>query len=524
MNRLRNLLRRNRGLLAALGAVLVALPVTSKLWLPGPRVSWTEVIHTTKDRPAVGVGDQVAFSPDGRVVFISDSAGARLRDLKTGLVRELAPGEIGKGLRSHYARFLDGGRFMLGYLREPHPPGLNVHSFRIWEAATGREWVRIPEVGDDSAYSNRVVSADGSTFAYPPWSEQRPTGKLQSVGVWKPAWNREVRRFPGVDPIALSGDGRFLAASGQEKPMATVLVYDVVADRQVATIAVGPLNRLRSLALSHDGKLLAENQMPRTVLWDVPTATPRLMIETQTGPTLFGAGASLLYIGNRFRGDWRTEAWDLSTELPRRIFRGPIYKVSPDGRRVFKPKWSHPQDPGDDSPNPTIVNGPTHVVDFSSEGDPDRGIDIDAHDAAFSMDGELMATFDMRTEPARLAGLLGYLPGVIRPFIGAIRQVKQIRVIDTRSGRDVATVKLPEELTNFPDYDLLADNKTLAIHYVLGSGQDGPDALSIVQLWDVPAGPPSWPVAAGCAVFVLALGVRFYIRARRRALAASMPV
>ena len=142
---------------------------------------------------------------------------------------------------------------MLGSLGEPKADGPDVHSRRIWDAASGRELARLPEVGDDSGYANEAISTDGTTYAVPPRFDRPPGEKVRNVRVWKAAWGGEVREFPGVAPIARSGDRRFLAAAGG--PVDQVrgtfmesLVYDVDSGK-AASLATPKLDPYGQLAV-----------------------------------------------------------------------------------------------------------------------------------------------------------------------------------------------------------------------------------------------------------------------------------
>jgi WD40 repeat protein len=506
----RGFLRRNRGLFAVLVGLLIAWPIAMWLWLLGPRASWTEI-----DRPSEGPRGpevaEVAFSPDGRSVFTSDVAGVRVRDVASGRVRELSPGELKGRYDSIQARFLEQSRFVLGYLKEPKAGKPNVHSRRIWEVATARQWVQIPEVGDDSAFSEDVVSEDRSTYAYPPRYERNPGDKVRYAGVWKSAWGPEVRTLPGVAPIALSADGRYLAAGGPGSPMTTILVYDVDSKALVATLPLDPYSGARCLALSADGKILAENRMPGTVLWDVPTATRRAELKTQASPSRFIAGSSMLFMGSTGSVEEPSEAWDLTASPPRPIFRGAIWNVSPDGRRILKA--------GPDSSGSPKGKGTTELVDLPSGNNFGRHEGLDGLQATSSPDGGLVATHELWTEPDPFIRFVRYLPRAVRPALAPNRVVNRISVYDTRSKRAVAIVSLPEGTTVNPTYELLADGKTLALRYDLMTGPDVTDTAVKIQLWDVPAR-SLWGMVVA-SLLVLASGVLFDVRARRRVRLAS---
>ncbi len=457
----RRVLGRNRGLVAALGGLLIALPAHAWLWPQGPRASWTETIPPSHEFQGPDVAE-VAFSPDGRFVFTTDVAGIRLRDVATGRVQELSTGELKGRYASIQGAFLEKGRFLLGSLSESLPGKPNVHSRRIWESATAREWVQIPDIGHDSERSNDVISADGSTYAFPPKFERNPGEKVRYAGVWKSAWGREVRTFPGVNPIALSANGRYLAAGGPGRPMGSIVVYDVDARKLIATLPLEPYDGARCLALSADGKILAEDRMPGTVLWDVPSATRRAELKTLAWPSEFIADGSLLRIGDGGHLEEPGEFWDLTVSPPRPIFRGTIWHVSPDGRRIIKS--------GEDLSGSSRARGSLELFDLPSGNNFGRDESHGGLQANFSPDGGLVATYELWTERSLLPRILRYLPRAIRPALAPSREVKRIEVYDTRLNRAVATVPLPDGTMGYPTYELLADGKTLALSYDLMTG------------------------------------------------------
>ena len=85
------------------------------------------------------------------------------------------------------------------------------------------------------------------------------------------------------------------------------------------------MDNSRYLALSGDGKFLAENRMPGTVLWDVATAKKRAGLDTWAFPARFGAGGSLLLLGNLNSAEEPSEVWDLEAQPPRLLHRGTIW-------------------------------------------------------------------------------------------------------------------------------------------------------------------------------------------------------
>jgi hypothetical protein len=511
MTWLRDLWGRNRGLIAALVVASIALPATAWLWPPGPRLSWSKIFPPSIDPPEKDGWEIVNISPDGRCLLTADPSGVRLRDLATGAVQELSSGELKGRYRFMGAQFLEGSRLVLGTLGGSNPRGPFGHSKRLWETSTGRELVRIADVGDDSAFSNDVVSADGSTYAHPPKFDRDPVPKVRYAGVWKAAWGGEVRKFAGLDPIALSGDGRFLAAGGPGQPMSSILVYDVDANKLVATLSIDPREGARCLALSADGKLLAEDQMPGTVLWDVATARKLATLDSQAAPVRFADGGSLLLLGGFNSRDESSEAWDLAARPPRLVYRGEIWHASPDGRRIIRSDLTLPG---------FTDGGKVECLELPPGHDYGLG-EGSGIEARFSPDGGLVATFERWSEPPPILRIWRYIPRPLWRFLSRFRtrrEVPRICVLDTRTKRTVATVVLPDDFSGVPDYELVAGGKSLAVRYSEVK-QGSTQVEERAQVWDLPPRRPWWWVAAGPVA--IALGLAFDVRTRKRATLAS---
>ena len=125
--------------------------------------------------------------------------------------------------------------------------------FRL-DPATGARLEKVPaaHIGTLTAFS-----ADGKRAVHTSYDR---------LTVWDTDTGKAVakldRRLPSTssDPVALSADGKILAAGGvgdrTKKIAVTVLVRDIAADKELATITV-PQNDQSFVALSADGKMLA---------------------------------------------------------------------------------------------------------------------------------------------------------------------------------------------------------------------------------------------------------------------------
>jgi RNA polymerase sigma factor (sigma-70 family) len=239
--------------------------------------------------PNGGAGD-IAFSPDGKVLATASAAGAiRLWDAATG---KLLPASVDPDWEVvGNLRFSSDSKRVFG--------GAGGGVYLIWDAATGRELKRFtdPQPLDFKLASDvhiLVLSPDESLLAVVRPQEKislrdAATGKekqtLQSddstwsllfapdgrrlisegekgvVRVWDVASGRELHHMPGSLPLAISPDGRLLAAA--DRRTGTVFVYDLTTGRETKRFTfpqagTGPVSAVPSrLAFAPDGSSLA---------------------------------------------------------------------------------------------------------------------------------------------------------------------------------------------------------------------------------------------------------------------------
>ncbi len=520
----RTILRRHRGLALAALAFPLAWLGFERAATPRPRVSWSEIIKadpTRTDDPA----RQALFAPDSRSVALCEEGRLALRDLSTGRLVELASGELAPGhpapLRLINLRYLERGRLLLGWMGDAVGHGDHSHSLRVWDAESGRELFRALKVGKDSAQPNFVVSDDGSTLAYPPawpWGSVGP----KEVGVWNRARGPKARTFPGVGPIAISADGKTLAVTDPGASASSLLVHDVETGRRLATLPVAPDVAVRDLALSPDGKILAENRMPRVSLWDVATATARCELASKAYPTRFGPDGKLLILGNVPNDQEDCEVWDLAGDPPRKIFQGLIAGVAPDGRSMIR----NGPNRVDSTPPPREGFGVgTQVVELPSLKPLSRTTYPYHQDYVYSPDGKTRAVQSVRSPGSWMTSLLRnfairHARFLLRFWVPTDPEVKCVWINDTTAGRPLGVVDLPDGEDVVSQYSLLPDGKTLALHH-LAPAPGG--VRSTVELWDA-TNPPRearTPYLVLSAPLILAAGLGFDLwsgrRGRRRA-------
>jgi WD40 repeat protein len=308
----------------------------------------------------------VAFSPDGKTLFVGDSLS--LIDVATGKeVRRFQ----GDGSSHDAVAFSPDGRTVAA--RE-----------LLWDVATGKELRRLR--GHTSGVSSSAFSPDGKTLA--------SGGHDQTVRLWDVATGRELRRLEGhegaVWRVAFSPDGKLLASGGEDP---VVRLWDPAAGKEVRRLRAEQ-DKVWALAFSPDGKVLASGGYATTVrLWQVATGeevrhweAAALAVSSVAfspdGRTLATAGPwdhairlwdpatgkailpaaghtglvnSLLFLpdgkGLLSRGwDRRLLLWDLNTGAERRrLFVGPpgarrstAAALSPDGRVLALAEWIFP--------------------------------------------------------------------------------------------------------------------------------------------------------------------------------------
>ena len=193
---------------------------------------------------ALAVMSSVAYSPDGKsiaaargmdnVVFIYDAR--TLERIKVLLGKDESLSSI-----NYYARALsysrDGALLATSGIDD---------SFILWDAATGQESLRIPQL------------KGAQDVAFSPTSDLLATaGPGENVILWEVSKGEPRAVLKGhsaaVTTVAFSPDGKLLASGSEDK---TVILWSVDAARQVSTL--GPLPRpVRSVSFSRDARMLA---------------------------------------------------------------------------------------------------------------------------------------------------------------------------------------------------------------------------------------------------------------------------
>jgi WD40 repeat protein len=200
---------------------------------------------------------------------------------------------------------------------------------KVWDLPAGLERFAVP------GRSSVALSADGKLLAAP--------GKDGTVRLWDAQTGAERASWPGAfSRVALTADGTVLAAAGKDR---TVRLWDVATRRELGRMEGGHV-----LVFSPDGRLLATTNGREVLLWEVATR--------QKHATLKGHDGSVL--GIAFTADGRTLAsassgpmealpgelklWDVMTGEERAALPGHRWIVSavafaPDGRTLASASW-----------------------------------------------------------------------------------------------------------------------------------------------------------------------------------------
>jgi hypothetical protein len=180
---------------------------------------------------------------------------------------------------------------------------------RFWDLTTGRETRSLAtqgRTGNDTPLYAMAVSPDGSRLA--------TDGPRGNALLWNTATGRIVRTFTGDagNALVFTADGRALVGGGR-----TVRLWDVAGGAVIRTFTgmAGPAD---SIALSRDGRLLAAGgDSSPAVLWDL--ATGRKIREflgagKSAGPLAFSPDGRLLASAPGFEtGGYVITLWNVAT-------------------------------------------------------------------------------------------------------------------------------------------------------------------------------------------------------------------
>jgi WD40 repeat protein len=238
---------------------------------------------------------------------------------------------------------------------------------RLWEAATGKEVLRLP--GHSHPVACVAFSRDGRSLASGEAVEARhlPGGARPPDGVvrlWDAATGKELRQFQARDgrvtAVAFSPDGRALASAGPDGR--AVHLWDPTAGRHLRRLQGEPdpgtpsglLEGVSRVAFSPDARMLAalshygnpsntpvvpaghDRRGPAVRLWELATGKERLQIRlgwNEVTSLAFSADGQVLALGKK---DGALALWHLPSGKELRVVRGhadgvAALALSPDG-------------------------------------------------------------------------------------------------------------------------------------------------------------------------------------------------
>jgi WD40 repeat protein len=285
---------------------------TLKLWDLKSR----HEVHTI---PGLSSPSDVAFSPDGRYLSATTWSAVRMWDLtrpKEPREIELKGSRTGGGLQHSFS---PDGRYLVAGISD---------KVRLWEVESGESRAVL------RGHSNPVfwtTFLDGGRMLASGSLDR--TVKFWAIGDALTERDLLTAHTGSVESLVFSPDGQTLASGGSDGRIRT---WVMATGRPLVELeAPGVRKPVRSLAISHDGRTLADS---RVGLWDLKTG--RLLelasADTSDSAAAFSPVAAIVAMAR----DGNTQLWDAVTGKPLRPLRtSPLHGVhslafSPAGRML----------------------------------------------------------------------------------------------------------------------------------------------------------------------------------------------